>query len=174
VASQESPVDTHHVSGPSVGAVERVGNVVVLSFFVSGKPVPKGRPRFRNVGSYVQTYTPKNTVDWEREIGEQVGVSLARLRSRGALEGIELPIAGRVMLNLRFNLAKPKSAPKKLRFQLKKPDLDNLDKALIDALSNIALIKDDNIVTDITTCKRFASEGHPEGVEVELTTWLEL
>lgn len=117
-------------------------------------------------------YTPSTTVDWEQEIGEQVGIVLARLRAKGALRDIELPLSGRVMLNLRFNLKKPKSAPKKLRFQKKKPDLDNLDKALIDALSNIALIKDDNIVTDISTCKRFATEDHAEGVEVELTGWL--
>lgn len=126
----------------------------------------------RDGGHYVQTYTPKNTAAWEREIGEQVGIVLARLRSKGALRGIDLPIEGRVILNLRFNLPRPKSAPKKLRFQKKKPDLDNLDKSLIDAIVSIGLIKDDNIVTDISTCKRFATDEHPMGVEVELTGWL--
>lgn len=117
-------------------------------------------------------YTPSTTTQWEQEIGAQVGIVLARLRAKGALKGIEMPLSGRVILNLRFNLPKPKSAPKKLRFQKKKPDLDNLDKSLIDALSSIDLIKDDNIVTDISTCKRFATDEHPMGVEVELTGWL--
>lgn len=177
MAAQVPQVGASHVRGPAAGSVELAGDVVVFTFFIEGKPVGKGRPRFRAVpnrsgGHYVQTYTPKNTAQWEQEIGEQVGIVLARLRSKGALRGIELPLAGRVILNLRFNLPKPKSAPKKLRFQKKKPDLDNLDKSLIDALSNIALIKDDNIVTDISTCKRFATDAHPMGVEVELTGWL--
>lgn len=154
-----------------------MGDLASFTFFISGKPIGKGRPRFRavpnrNGGHFVQTYTPKATREWEQEIGEQVGIVLARLRSKGALRDIELPLSGRVILNLRFNLPKPKSAPKKLRFQKKKPDLDNLDKALIDALSSIGLIKDDNIVTDISTCKRFATDAHPMGVEVELTGWL--
>lgn len=169
VASLASP----DPAGPELGGVERSGNIVIFRFRVFGKPVGKGRPRFRRVGNFVQTYTPKNTQEWEREIGEQVGIILARLRSKGALDGIDLPLSGRVMLNLRFNLRKPKSAPKKLRFQMKKPDLDNLDKSLIDALSSIQLLKDDNIVTDISTCKRFATDDHPEGVEVELTGWLD-
>lgn len=154
-----------------------MGNIVVFTFFIAGKPIGKARPRFRVVnkkdgGSFVQTYTASNTANWEQDIGEQVGIVLARLRAKGALKDVDLPLSNRIMLNLRFNLSKPKSAPKKLRFQKKKPDLDNLDKSLIDALSNVALIKDDNIVTDIATCKRFATDTHPEGVEVELTGWL--
>ena len=178
MAAEVAQVGASDPGGTADGVgLERVGNVVAFSFFITGKPIGKGRPRFRAVpkrdgGHFVQTYTPKNTADWEQDIGEQVGVALARLRAKGALKGIELPLSNRVILNLRFNLPKPKSAPKKLRFQKKKPDLDNLDKSLIDALSNIGLIKDDNLVTDISTCKRFANDAHPMGVEVELTGWL--
>lgn len=177
MAAEVASVNQAHDGGPDAGGVEKVGNLACFTFFIAGKPIGKGRPRFRTVpkrggGHYVQTYTPKATREWEQEIGEQVGIVLARLRSRGALKGIDLPLSGRVILNLRFNLPKPKSAPKKLRFQKKKPDLDNLDKSLIDALASIGLIKDDDIVTDISTCKRFATDAHPMGVEVELTGWL--
>lgn len=175
--SEVASINQTHAAGPGSIELEHVGNIVVFRFSVTGKPVGKGRPRFRvvpkrNGGHFVQTYTPKTTAEWEQSIGEQVGIILARLRAKGALTEIDLPLSGRVILNLRFNLKKPKSAPKKLRFQKKKPDLDNLDKSLIDALSSIDLIKDDNIITDISTCKRFASDAHPEGVEVELTAWL--
>lgn len=33
-----------------------------LKFSVLGEPAGKGRPRFRNAGAFVQTYTPEKTV----------------------------------------------------------------------------------------------------------------
>lgn len=158
--------------GYGVGQVERVGDVALFSFMVLGTPVGKGRPRFRRRGKHVQTYTPQNTAEWEQEIGEQLGVALARMRSAGLLKGIELPLAGRLGLSLRFNVAKPASAPKGEQHRLKKPDLDNLDKAVLDALEAIQFIDDDKTVTDMSSCKRYASEDHPEGVEIEVIAWL--
>lgn len=36
-----------------------------LKFSVLGEPAGKGRPRFRNAGAFVQTYTPEKTVSYE-------------------------------------------------------------------------------------------------------------
>ena len=36
-----------------------------IEFEVLGKPVGKGRPRFRNAGKFVQTYTPEKTAVFE-------------------------------------------------------------------------------------------------------------
>lgn len=41
-----------------------------LQFTVPGTPVAKGRPKFRRVGSYVQTYTPSETIKAEVVVGE--------------------------------------------------------------------------------------------------------
>lgn len=144
----------------------------MFSFRVFGKPVGKDRPRFRRRGKYVQTYTPKNTVEWEQEIGEQVGVCLARFRAGGHLQELDLPLKGRLMVSMRFNVAKPDSAPKSEVHRLKKPDLDNLEKCVLDALQSIQLIEDDKTVTDMASCKRYATDDHPEGVEIEVTGWL--
>lgn len=35
-----------------------------LKFSVLGEPAGKGRPRFRNAGAFVQTYTPEKTVSY--------------------------------------------------------------------------------------------------------------
>ena len=40
-----------------------------IQLTVLGVPVAKGRPRFRKVGKYVQTYTPAKTAKAERQIG---------------------------------------------------------------------------------------------------------
>lgn len=172
MATEVASVGEADGPGYGVGELERVGDVAHFSFVILGTPVGKDRPRFRRRGDYVHTYTPKKTLDWEQEIGEQVGVALARLRSRGKLTDISLPLSGRLMVNLRFNIKKPKSAPKKERHRLKKPDLDNLDKAVLDALQSIDFIADDKTVTDLASCKRYASDDHPEGVEIGMTAWL--
>jgi Holliday junction resolvase RusA-like endonuclease len=75
----------------------------------------------------------------------------------------------RVLLTLRFNLPKPKSYPKRVVHHLKKPDIDNYAKALIDGLVKGRIIEDDGLVTDLTIQKRYLEPGHPEGVEVDLT-----
>ena len=36
-----------------------------VMFVVPGEPIGKGRPRFRQVGQYTQTYSPKQTVNYE-------------------------------------------------------------------------------------------------------------
>lgn len=41
-----------------------------IQFTVPGTPVAKGRPKFRRVGSYVQTYTPSETTKAEVAVGE--------------------------------------------------------------------------------------------------------
>lgn len=76
-------------------------------------------------------------------------------------------------MNLRFNLPKPVSAPKKVLYPyMSKSDVDNLAKAVMDGLQNARIITNDNRVTDLSIQKRFVSEGHPMGVEIDITTLL--
>lgn len=53
-----------------------MGCYTQICLTIQGAPVAKGRPRFRKVGSYVQTYTPAKTKKAEQEI------SLEFLRSK--------------------------------------------------------------------------------------------
>lgn len=46
-----------------------MGFYTQICLTIPGAPVAKGRPRFRKVGSYVQTYTPAKTAKAERQIG---------------------------------------------------------------------------------------------------------
>lgn len=47
-----------------------VHNYTHLQFTVPGTPVAKGRPKFRRAGSYVQTYTPSETIKAEVEVSK--------------------------------------------------------------------------------------------------------
>lgn len=151
----------------------RAGNVCSFGFTALGTPKPKARARTvrnKNTG-FVQTFTPDATVNWEQAIGWQVKQALAQIHTFAPGE-LELPFKGRVMIDMRFNVKRPTSLPKKIEYPMKGADIDNLVKCVLDGLQNVNVITDDKIVTDISACKRFADDQHPEGVEVEITAWL--
>lgn len=85
-----------------------------------------------------------------------------------------IPFSGRILADIRFNIVKPKSAPKSVLYPMKAQpgDIDNLAKSVLDALQLSGTIVDDKTVTDLIVAKRFVEPDHPEGVEVELTAWL--
>jgi Holliday junction resolvase RusA-like endonuclease len=127
--------------------------------------------RNKNTG-HVQTFTPDATVNWEQAVGWQAKQAVAWLLTSHPGDIELLPFVGRVMIDLRFNVRRPASLPKKVLHPMKGADVDNLAKSVLDALQNVRVIGDDKTVTDLSACKRFEEPGHPEGVEVEITAWL--
>jgi Holliday junction resolvase RusA-like endonuclease len=122
----------------------------------------------------VQTYTPATTVNWEQTIVWQAKQAMAWVAVNYPDEAAAMPFAKRILADIRFNVVKPKSAPKSVDFPLKAQpgDIDNLAKSVLDALQLSGTIVDDKTVTDLNTSKRFVEQGHPEGVEIELTAWI--
>lgn len=126
-----------------------MGRVVI--FGVYGRPVPKGRPRVTRHG----TYTPKSTQVFESAI-------------RAAwLEKGEKPFedgeALEVMVNAYFSIPSgtPKSNREKLHLTpyLKRGDIDNIIKAVLDALNGCAY-KDDSAVFSVCG-RKFYTDGEP-------------
>lgn len=161
-----------------VPAAVLAGSAINLSLFVAGTPKPKGRPRTRVVvprgggKPYAQIYTDQTTRSWEDEIENQIRGQIRYLAHNQKLP--PLPISGRVIVATRFNLGRPKSLPKRIEYPVKsRTDADNLEKSLFDALQNAGVIKNDCLITDHTSAKRFAEPGHPEGIEVDLTGLVE-
>lgn len=127
---------------------------MMCDFEIEGKPVGKGRPRFKRMGNFVQTYTPEKTSEYEK---------LVRIRFQNAGGQItDKPV--RVEIVAFF--APPKSTKKKqmqemlsnLILPTKKPDCDNIAKIVLDALNQIAY-KDDSQVVDLSVRKQYASEA---------------
>jgi Holliday junction resolvase RusA-like endonuclease len=119
----------------------------------------------------VATYTPRATAEWEREVAWQACAQVLRLKMDGSLNGGQLPFRSRVAAALVFRLRRPASAPKRVTHPLRKPDVDNLAKAVLDALVDADVLADDALVTDLTVSKRFAVPPEPEGVTVRLLGW---
>lgn len=146
--------------------------VAFIRVFVPGKAVGKQRPRVVRRGDYVQAYTPQATVDWQQNVAEFAKIQLLGLSMEDGAPTITLPFENRVIATMTFWMTKPKSYPKSLTDHLKKPDVDNLGKSVLDALEHVGVISKDQLVTDLLLRKRYTLNGEEEGVEIELTGWL--
>lgn len=139
-----------------------------LTFRVVG--IPKGQPRARafSRNGHAGVYDPGTADGWKflirtealRRFGEQKLVTF------------EMPIAADFV----FVFPRPKShyrsngqlKPFAPRWMTAKPDRDNLDKAVLDALVNAAILIDDKIVVAGSIEKRYAAEGQPPGLSAVL------
>lgn len=126
---------------------------VKIEFTVPGQPVAKQRPKFARIGSFVKTYTPKETVNYE---------SLVRLAAAQAMNGAD-PMEGPLTLQVEIHLTIPTSTSKKQQALMaqgcvlptKRPDCDNIGKAVLDALNGVAW-RDDAQVVDLRFRKRYS------------------
>lgn len=149
------------------------GSAAALKLFIPGKPIPKGRPRSRvttpkDRKPFVQVYTDHETVAWEDTVAWTAKRQILSIPPDDDGE-FTLPFEGRVIMDLRFNLARPKYA-KNIPYPMKsRSDVDNLAKSVMDGLQKAGVLANDNLVTDLMIRKRFVEEGHPEGVEIDIT-----
>lgn len=115
-----------------------------ITFSVDINPIPKGRPKFARRGNFVRAYTPKKTSDYETKIKTQAQAVMTR-------EPLETPVA--VYLYIRLPI--PKSYTRKRseaclngsERPIKKPDIDNLAKSVLDGLNGVVWHDDSQIVS---------------------------
>lgn len=144
--------------------------------FIPGEPVALGRHRSRVVvpkdgrPPWVQTYPDKKSADYEDYVGAEARRQVLQCEVQGqGLVDFTLPLKRvRVLTVIRFNVKKPVSYPKRVTYPTKKPDIDNLEKAVFDGLVKGGIIEDDALVTDALTSRRYVEPGHPLGVEIDL------
>ncbi len=132
-----------------------------IQFEVPGEPVAKARPRFARVGKFVKTYTPKETLNFEKCVAWY------------ALKNGAKPLDGAVEMTIKFYFGLPKSKHRKRNLveqqpKLTKPDLDNCIKSVKDSLNKIAYA-DDSQVWKITAEKYYCAQGDVPRTEITLT-----
>jgi len=120
-----------------------------IEFTVQGNPIPKGRPRVvlrqRPDGYRGHAFTPPQTKAWERVVG---------WKARSVMDGRE-PLAGEIAVMLEF-----------YRVNAVACDLDNLAKAVMDALNGICY-RDDRQIAEMHIV-RFVDRKDPR---VEIKIW---
>lgn len=134
-----------------------------VTFFLPFDPFPSPRPQARVIGKFAQFYMPKAYMDWKRAVAEYVKSTVQPTPA----ELHEAP----VLLSGEYIATPPKTT--KLAFP--KPDIDNYEKSLLDALSMAEIIwKDDTQVYRQSSLKRWALPDEEPGIVVRLTFGAEL
>ena len=139
----------------------------VIHFHVEGIPKPKKRPRFRQFNGIVQSYTDKGTREYEDHV---------RLTSQTAM-GTTEPIETAVGVYLYIRLPIPQSHSKKRKEAclngqekpIKKPDIDNLAKSILDGMNKV-IWQDDSQIVSLHVTKVYSNGS---GVDVLIKEELE-
>lgn len=142
-----------------------------IDFFVQGNPKGQPRPRAFARGGKAHVYDPGTAEGWKSKVALAAKDYMPK-------KTIEVPVV--VILNFAF--ARPKShfrtgknahllkssAPGQ---HIQRPDLDNLAKAVLDALTDIGLWKDDSLICELYIFKSWAdSENNKPGCLVIIET----
>lgn len=127
-------------------------NAVLIT--VPGKPVAKARPRTVRIKSGgVRTYTPKNTVDFERH-GRQCAI-LAMKGTKPLIHPIICVISVELPIPASWSKKKKQMAVDCVLRPTTRPDLDNYVKGLLDCCNEI-VFKDDSQVVDMIVSKTYS------------------
>lgn len=117
----------------------------VVSFVVPGKPHAKMRPWATAARGRTHVFTPKPTVAYEAAV---------RASAVAALAGAA-PLRGAVAAHIRVRLVPPSRPSRAVRAGMlagqikptKRPDLDNVVKAILDGANGVAIEDDAHIVS---------------------------
>lgn len=140
----------------------------MLSLYIPGQPRGKGRPRAVKIGNSLRLYTDAKTRAYETQIAS---IYKKKYGDKAGFQDKPVTIEIQAVYEI------PKSATRAQRRQmmageilpLKKPDIDNVVKAIMDALQGDDMAyTDDKQVATITAEKRYETSKQPAGVYVTI------
>lgn len=133
-----------------------------IVFEIDGKPTAKGRPRAVSIGGHARVYTPKRTANYE---------AFVALAGAAALDGghpFSVPVRVRIMWVLSIPASWPKwkreAASDGLVAPTVRPDIDNVQKSILDGL-NQSVLADDSLIIGLHTIRKY---GEKDTVIVEI------
>jgi len=118
--------------------------MIQIMFTIYGEPVPKDRPRFSTRGKFPVAYTPEKTKNYESDVG---------MMAKAAMGSSE-PLEGALEAFIYVTFAVPASYSKKrteaclngTEKPIKKPDIDNVAKSVLDGCNGVIFVSDSQIV----------------------------
>ena len=125
-----------------------------LHFVVEGIPVAKGRPKFTTINGYARAYTPKKTLNYENWVRLKATLAMSEAGLSTLDCPIELQVDVLVPIPASWSKIKQKSAADGELFATKKPDLDNVIKAIKDSLNGIVW-RDDSLIVNLSAAKNY-------------------
>lgn len=136
--------------------------VLMIYFKFHGEPVGKGRPKITTRGQFAHAYTPKKTKEFEEAIKFEF---MSSTSERMPVYEKDIPLK----IEMEFGFEVPKSYSKKKREacllgniqHTKRPDADNIAKAVCDALNGYAF-EDDSQIVFMQLEKVYSEESYVE------------
>lgn len=124
---------------------------------VMGEPVPQGSTRafITKSGRPIITHSNRNLKEWRQRIATEA--QKERPKSWDMDQAI--------LLGVDFLMPRPKTLPKRIKENVKRPDLDKLVRAVLDALTGI-YFKDDAQVVQVFAGKRYADKFEAAGAQI--------
>ena len=125
---------------------------MAVSFDVPGDPVPQPRPRVSTAGGFARAYVPKGHAVHAYRQAVAIAARAAGLTATGEPLNVVIDaVFARPKSHLRKAGVKP-DAPK-----LPRPDVDNVAKAVLDALQDV--MGDDSAVARLVVEKSYGPAG---------------
>ena len=119
--------------------------MISIMFTVYGQPVAKGRPRFSTRGKFPVAYTPEKTKTYEAEVGLMAKAAMGVTKTlEGALEAfiyVTFPVPAS------YSKKRTEACLNETEKHIKKPDLDNVVKSVIDGMDKVVFNNDSQIMS---------------------------
>lgn len=116
----------------------------VVTFKIPGKPEGKGRPRFARRGKFVTTYTDNKTRTYESKIKDIAMVAM------GASMPLTTPLEAFIYISYpvpaSYSKVRKADCLANTERPTKKPDIDNVVKAVCDSINGVVYVDDTQIV----------------------------
>jgi len=130
----------------------------VLTFALLGLPIAQGSKAFKGVsrsGRAILVESAKGLKPWRANVATAIRAAITRTDEPPA----GWPLLGPVAIDLCFTMPRPKAAPKTRRtWPVVKPDIDKLERAVLDAGTTAGLWGDDAQVVDVHAWKVYPLE----------------
>ena len=136
-----------------------------MKFSISLEPMASPRPKFSSRGGFVKAYMPKPYMAWKKRFLLAWLVYRAKKKAKGK------PLFVKIGFYIEPTQAIAKVKKNQLALEnetmpvIVKPDIDNLQKSVLDALNGYAW-HDDNQISDIYAKKRYSLKPRVE-IEIE-------
>ena len=153
----QSKPSTHGTAGGGGGGMRIV---------IPGDPVAQGRPRFYRAGKGVRAVDPEKSRNWKAEAQWH----MQKACDEAGFDPVPAKVPVELTVVVKFRCPTSdyrKRNPRETRWHTKRPDLDNVIKAVKDAGTGILWIDDSQVVV-IHASKVIADQGAPPGVVVNV------
>ena len=137
---------------------------LVFSFTIPGEPVAKGRARAFVRAGRVAHYTPAKTENYEARVATFAQQAMAGAKPFGG--AVALSVVARFSIPASWSKKRRQAAMDGLEYVTKRPDLDNVLKAIKDGMNGVAW-KDDSQVCVLRECRKGYSDTPRVLVTVE-------